>query len=148
MDTYAIPDFTAEGLLPPGIHTCTSDDITDRLTYTAMRQSLFVRFQSLMSQLPDRSCVAYTIINGSFVEQTPSPSDLDALLVVSELRDGTQEQVLASWVDNRQEGIKSTYGCDLFVADEDTFKRAWRSFWGTTRDGTEKGMLKLEEVSP
>lgn len=36
-----IPQFDGYGLLPPGIHDCTLDEVRDRLCWTTKRQEIF-----------------------------------------------------------------------------------------------------------
>jgi hypothetical protein len=96
--------------------------------------------------LPGRESVQYVIVDGSFVEDTPSPGDIDVVVVVKELVDGSGGEQIAQWIAQRHTTLKLKLGCDCFPSDETHAEDYWWGFFGRARNGRAKGVLRLEEL--
>lgn len=72
-----IPEFGADGNLPPGIHWATWDDICSKFGGTTRRRYLLQGLRSLLESLRRAGCrTAY--VDGSFVSSKSDPDDFDA----------------------------------------------------------------------
>lgn len=72
-----IPNFDSEGNLPPGVHTCTWQELVARFGQTPYRRWLI---QGLLAALRALSVAGCTLayIDGSFVTVKEQPGDFDA----------------------------------------------------------------------
>ncbi len=72
-----IPQFDADGLLPPGVHWANWDELTDRLGNNPWRQHLMTGLRAALENLKGAGCrIVY--LNGSFVTSKDLPNDYDA----------------------------------------------------------------------
>ena len=139
----AIPEFTQDGLLPPGIHSCTFHEVQSRFGFTLTRVAIALGLRQMIHNLPDGSAVKHIITDGSFVQNVANPTDVDVVLVVESLKDGDPGQLLLSWIARRHLDLKAMDQLDVYVADEQTVREYWLGKFGSTRDGRSKGMLKI-----
>lgn len=72
----AIPQFTAEGLLPAGIHWASWPDIQNRFGYTPYRQELLLGLMAGIGPLQAAGCRAI-FLDGSFCTDKLVPGDFD-----------------------------------------------------------------------
>jgi hypothetical protein len=138
-----IPEFLSNGLLPAGLHDCSLQDVADRFSFTPDRRLLFEKFRQAISFLPSHEAIDCILVDGSFAEDRPAPRDIDAVLVVGDLLDGGPGGLLLAWVATRHRQLKATYSADLYVDDSAGVAEHWRGFWGQTRDGRPKGILRV-----
>lgn len=74
-----IPDFDENGLLPPGIHPATLEEVDQRLgRSTPERVELMQSLQWLIDMIRQDD-VLRLIVNGSFVTAEPVPDDIDCV---------------------------------------------------------------------
>src|SRR5579872_2122662 len=72
-----IPEFTADGILPPGIHFTTWAAFVERFAATPAREWLLEGL--LLAVVEFRHAGCHTLyIDGSFVTRKPVPNDYDA----------------------------------------------------------------------
>ncbi|MBY0479039.1 MAG: hypothetical protein K2Q24_15430 [Chitinophagaceae bacterium] len=71
-----IPDFTREGLLPPGIHQATLLEFEKRFVNNVWRKDLFGYLMKLIADLRSIGCKAL-YIDGSFTTNKRLPKDFD-----------------------------------------------------------------------
>ena len=72
-----IADFESDGLLPPGIHWATWQEISDRFGTNEQRNILLAGLKAALDSLKTAGChTAY--IDGSFVTGKEKPGDFDA----------------------------------------------------------------------
>ncbi len=138
-----IPAFTEDGLLPVGQHECTFNEFRISMGFNLTRTGFALRFRQFLHMLPDLSVVTYILVDGSFVQNVTDPSDLDAVLVVESISDGSPGQLLLSWVNKRHIDTKARLGCDVYVADPPLVADYWTRRFGSGRDGRPKGMLRV-----
>ena len=72
-----IPQFDADGLLPPGIHRATSDEVTAVFGSIPWRRQLLAGMEMAMESLRLAGCRT-VYIDGSFVTSKDIPNDFDA----------------------------------------------------------------------
>lgn len=77
-----IPPFNDNGVLPPGIHPATLDEIESR--FGGQSEIRGVQMQSIrwMVDLATRASVLRIVLNGSFVNDIIEPNDVDCVLLV------------------------------------------------------------------
>jgi hypothetical protein len=140
-----IPDLQNDGLLPAGVHDCTLSELVSKFNFTPHRVELLGRFRGLLTQLPPLVGVRYLLVDGSFVEDRPEPHDIDVVLAVESLSDGTPGADLLKWVAVRHNSVKAIFNCDLYVDDEIGIQGYWTRLFGMTRSRRPKGMLRVME---
>jgi hypothetical protein len=72
-----LPDFTTEGLLPPGEHPATWDEILGRFGWNPRRQVLLSGLAAALIPLRSAGCPRL-FLDGSFVTSKELPGDYDA----------------------------------------------------------------------
>ena len=95
-----IPDFSADGLLPPGIHDCTLQEIRHRFGSfqgTEQRLRLFAKLEQLLEAMKQSGIFAAILIDGSFVTTKTVPNDVD--LTASTNMTSTKEAILDQTVE-------------------------------------------------
>ena len=72
-----LPTFTEGGLLPPGVHWATWEEVADRYGGNDWRKELLAGLRRALENLRDAGCrTAY--IDGSFATDKDTPEDFDA----------------------------------------------------------------------
>lgn len=109
-----IPQFNEHGLLPPGIHDCTMDEISGSLCFTDRRHFLFQRLkQFVQAEWTPLGLDCPLLIDGSFTRNKPNPDDID---VVMDLTLAPQSPAtmgaIAIWL--RHAEIKEAYNLDVW----------------------------------
>jgi hypothetical protein len=82
-----IPDLNEQGVLPPGVHECTLEEVGarfGRFAETSQRPDLFARLTAYMGELSKAGVANAIIIDGSFVTAVPHPNDIDLIVVLKE----------------------------------------------------------------
>ena len=109
-----IPQFDADGLLPPGIHWATWDEVAATYGITPWRRRLLDGLQMAINSLRRAGCRT-VYIDGSFVTSKEIPNDFDACWeetgVVPELLDPVLLQF-----DAGRAAQKARYLGELFPA--------------------------------
>jgi hypothetical protein len=72
-----LPDFTSDGLLPPGEHPATWDEILGRFGWNPRRQALLSGLAAALIPLRSAGCTRL-FLDGSFVTSKELPGDYDA----------------------------------------------------------------------
>lgn len=145
----AIPDLNAGGLLPPGCHECTLEELKEvfgRFNKTDRRPRLYRDLERYLGEVRAARVGRYLIVNGSFVTGKPDPNDIDVLLV---LRDDLDlERPVPPYEYNARSGkyVRRQFGLDLFPVFESD--ASYDQMLGVFRKvkhqpGVEKGVLKV-----
>ena len=109
-----IPDFEIGGLLPPGIHWATWQEIYDRFGTNNNRKDLLDGLKSALSSLKAAGCqIAY--IDGSFVTNKETPGDFDACWDPTNVDPRQLDPVLLRFEPGRKTQ-KAKYGGELFIS--------------------------------
>lgn len=110
-----IPQFDEHGLLPPGIHDCTMDEINASLCFTARRNVLFQGLsQFLQIEWTPLGIACPLLIDGSFVRNKPNPDDIDIILDLEVLA-ANHAVSIALNVRMRHDEIKAAYNLDVWT---------------------------------
>lgn len=110
-----IPAFDATGLLPTGIHDGTIEEIAARFAASPDRRSLWETLLQYLAELRRWPLAQELLLDGSFVTSEPAPHDIDAILVLRDDYDLTQEVSPFEYNLRSHSMIKRTYGLDVFV---------------------------------
>ena len=83
-----IPNLNEFGVIPPGIHECTFDEIVERFTNNEHRRALFVGFLIYAEKYIDvffqQGLVTAVLFGGSFITDKEKPKDIDVLLELTQ----------------------------------------------------------------
>jgi hypothetical protein len=81
-----IPDFDADGFLPPGFHDCTLQEISETLCFTTKRESLFNSLQGYCQQWILSTIAVPIFVDGGFATAgADEPKDVDIIVDISGL---------------------------------------------------------------
>lgn len=87
-----VPDFDQFGLLPDGVHSCTVEEVKNKLAWNAQRIRLTDLLWEFIAQelRPRFEIVPPIVLNGSYVTSENCPSDINLVLVLRDLPDNQQ----------------------------------------------------------
>lgn len=142
-----IPDLDPSGLLPPGLHECTTDEILDRFGSfqgSDRRPRLFRNLQQYISELKTAEIGKYLVVDGSFVTGTDSPNDIDVLLVLKDDFDPGVPLPPFKYNARSRRYIRQHFGLDFHFGFEGhpSATEILELFRGVKyRPGTSKGLL-------
>jgi len=142
-DRLPIPEFDAEGNLPPGDHFATLDEIAARFVFPRrqkryeLTQTLVKFVQFVISYRPIR-----IFIDGSYVTEKQLPSDVDIGIVFPESFDLAGE----SWRFQGKSDLTKSLDVELFKIDTDSKRlenmlNGWKIDLDTQRP---KGIVYVE----
>lgn len=142
-----LPSFNENGDLPPGIHLASLVEIVARFGVgTDARIRAAARLTYLL-ELADRSGkLLRFLIFGSFVSTTPSPRDVDIVLMMEhdfKLEDAPREcQTLFSHAD-----ADARFGASVFwlregMVSQEVLAEMFDT-WQTKRDGVKRGIVEV-----
>lgn len=144
-DRDAIPDFDANGNLPPGEYAVSLSDVGERFAWNARRRRLFKGLCSALESLAAAG-VKRIWIDGSFVSAREEPNDIDGCWEWDPtVRMGRLNPVfLETWPP--REAMKRKFGVDFLLSATivDAQGRAIRDFFQEDRDGNRKGILLVQ----
>ena len=109
----------ADGLLPPGIHDMTLDEVKalfGRFQQTDRRPTLFAKLQALVADLQALNFVPHLIVDGSFVTSAPLPGDIDLLLAIDPKILEKPEWAPVEYNVLSSSRLRRRYGVDVLVA--------------------------------
>jgi hypothetical protein len=144
-----IPGLDDAGLLPPGVHDCTLDEVRQRFgafQATDRRPKLYDKLQALVSEAWATGLVSDIIIDGSFVTAKPDPNDIDLILVLNTGHDFSAELRPFEYNVLSTRQARKIYGFDLLVArDKSAVYAECLAFFAQVRGETSrcKGLLRL-----
>lgn len=143
-----LPKPLSNGYLPPGIHTATLDEITQRFgSSTSRRQALADRLRELLHVVRATGQIRRVFIWGSFVTAKPFPRDLDIFLLMkagfdTELANLPPEQRQA--FDHEQAQL--VFEADIFWATEAIGEKelvSWLEVYQLSRDMSQRGIVEV-----
>ncbi len=140
-----MPAFNADGLLPPGVHWASWDELADRFGSNPWRQRLLSGLRAALESLKNAGCeVVY--LNGSFVTSKSVPNDYDACWEESGVDPTFLDPVLLTF-DPGRATQKAKYMGELFpasvIANVDGL--SFLEFFQTDRNtGGPKGIVAIE----
>ena len=140
-----VPDFAEGGLLPPGIHWATWEEIEERFGGTPWRRRLLQGFRAALENLKDAGCrTAY--LDGSFVTEKAVPGDYDACWDGHGVDPEVLDPVLLTF-DSGREAQKAKYLGELFpvVARTNVESPSLLEFFQTDKEsGEPKGIVAID----
>ncbi|WP_420808367.1 DUF6932 family protein [Archangium gephyra] len=138
-----IPDFNAEGNLPPGIHEADWAEFKTRFGTTGHRRHLIKGLEEAMRSLRTAGC-SRLYIDGSFVTSEKSPKDFDACWEETGVDPNRLEPVFFDLRPPRAIQ-KARFGGELFPASAPADGRSmFVDFFQRTRGGQAKGIVTID----
>ena len=143
-----LPEHTERGVLPPGVHTATVEEIAvryGRFQRTARRPQLLMRLREFIDEARRCRQVRRLLLAGSFITVREEPNDLDILMVF------TQRAEFGGILPHEynvlyQSGARRRFGpvVDLHVVEEgsEAMERLLR-FFRRDRSGHEVGIVEI-----
>lgn len=144
-----IPPFAAGGLLPPGEHECTVEDVLERFGVfrgSDRRPRLSRDLVAYVREVRGAAIGKYLIVNGSYVTDIDNPNDIDVLLVLKD--DVRLDAPVPPFQYNARSKryVKKNYGLDFFFGfeHEESAQEMVALFQDVKyRPGETKGILKV-----
>ena len=140
-----IPQFTAHGLLPQGIHPATLEEVLNRFGGNDRREQLLAGLIEALRLLRAAGC-RRVYINGSFVTAKERPNDIDVCWDIDGVDPDALDPVFFDFSDGRAPQ-KARFGAEFFPAQvpEGVTGRAFLDFFQVDKQtGEPKGIIKLE----
>ena len=140
----AIGKLNSNGLLEPGIHDTSLDEIRKVFAYNTRRTTLVDGLQRALGNL-EVSGVKVVFIDGSFTTRKIHPRDVDGCWEVNPSVDvALLDPVFLDFSDHCS-AMRRKYGVHFFIAQriEGGSGVPFSTFFQTTRDGRPKGILRM-----
>lgn len=109
-----LPQFTADGYLPPGLWLCSWQELVGRFGQGEQRRRLIPGLREVLRELQQAGCLLVWI-NGSFATAVPHPADIDLCYDYRGVALSALDPVLLPVPDARV-AQRARYGCEVFVA--------------------------------
>lgn len=141
-----IPEFTELGLLPPGIHSATWHEFSERFVvfqHSDQRIQIGDRLKALYDECKNSEIVRRFLVAGSYVTDKAEPNDYDCLLVfdpaiVKTLLAPHQYNLISHRMAKRR-----FKGDIMTVIDGSAVFLRYLEFFQTTRDGEKTGIVEI-----
>lgn len=140
-----IPQFTAGGLLPQGVHPATLEEVRERFGGNERRLQLLRGLNEALHLLKSAGC-RRIYINGSFVTAKERPNDIDVCWDINGVDADALDPVFFDF-DNGRAAQKARFGVEFFPAQvpEGLTGRTFLEFFQTDKQtGEPKGIVVLE----
>ena len=143
-----IPEFTASGDLPPGVHPATLAEVLARFGQrTAERVAIGGRLARIHGLADSTGSVRRFVVFGSFVTAKPAPNDVDVFLVMEDgFAVGSVEPAVLAVFDHA--AAQERLGASVFwlrqMAALDG-EQAAVEYWQVTREGGLRGIVEIVE---
>jgi hypothetical protein len=137
-----IPEFEG-GVLPPGIHQASWQEVEERLGWNPTRQNLLLGLKTLLEELARAGC-SRVWLDGSFVTDKLHPADFDLVWDPNGVNLGELDQVLQD-LDPPREAQKRRYGGDILpnVVEEGSGMPFLEFFQQDSVTGQVRGIVEL-----
>jgi hypothetical protein len=118
-----IPDLKEYGLLPPGIHKCTIDEIKQKFCYNSSttRVPLWKNFIAFIEWVINMNVFDILYFNGSYTTDKVNPNDIDCVLLLPDIINEVQKKNINPKIFNNK-FIKSLYKIHLYLCKEEDDK--------------------------
>lgn len=109
-----IPSLDDHGLLPPGEHPCTLEEVRDTFVTSQHRQELWQMFLTFLRELREQKLTHPIYLAGGFISGKDTPDDID---LVHDLRTAPDYNQFLGWrlFCTAREAIKTNYRIDYCV---------------------------------
>ncbi|MBI2203356.1 MAG: hypothetical protein HYU41_05835 [Candidatus Rokubacteria bacterium] len=141
-----LPQLTSDGVLPPGVHPATLDEIAAVFaTQTAIRRNLGSRLRRILALAQQTGQLRKAFVWGSFPTAKPDPADIDIMLVMSA---AFRSEECASEVRQVFDGeiAERILGATILWIREDVPSELVDSFleqWQIDRGGRRRGIVEV-----
>jgi hypothetical protein len=141
-----IPDFTATGDLPVGVHRVSLPEALFRFgTGSKRRRRLALRLERVFRLATDTGHLARFIVFGSFVTTKLEPNDVDVFMIMDDDFDvavlNRESQLMFDHA-----AAQTHFGCSVFwLRRLAAFggEEATVEYWQIKRDGTKRGLIEI-----
>lgn len=141
-----ISDFTADGLLPPGVHWAAWEEIQARFRTTGHRRRLLRGPRRALLELKQAGCER-VYLDGSFVTRKTTPGDYDACWDVAGVDASKLDPLLLQFDWNARVRQKAKYEGEFVISDymEARSGLVFVEFFQTDREtGDVKGIVAID----
>ena len=145
-----VPPLTSEGLLPPGIHDCSLEDVRarfGRFQGSDQRPRLWNQLLELVSAMQTSGLCEALLVDGSFVTEKPAPNDVDILAVLRPGHNFERELSAAEYALVSRTLLRRRFGFDVLLAESGTrLYETYIEFFSRVRErpSLRKGLLRLQ----
>jgi hypothetical protein len=142
---YVLPEFTEAGLLPPGLHRASWEEVSARFGGTRKRTRLLEGLLRVAINLRDAGAVTLWL-DGSFTTSKPNPNDFDGVWDPTRVDLRKVDPVLLDRADLKTGRFKqkAKYGGELLISVNRGSGMPFEQFFQLTRDGETKGIVLLD----
>jgi hypothetical protein len=144
-----IPEWLANGDLPPGVHFASWREIEERMSFNPRRRRLVAGFRRPCKELRNAGC-RLVYLDGSFVTRKEHPHDFDACWDVQNVNDDRLDPVFWDFSRGRATQKRRFLG-EFFLAQlpEGATGRAFVDFFQVNKlNGEAKGILAIRLRGP
>jgi hypothetical protein len=116
-----LPEFDAQGLLPPGLHDATLAEVRERFgrfQVSDCRLKLCQQLEAFLQDVRSSTLIEAVIVDGSFVTAKDEPGDIDVILVLSSNHDWSERLRPFEYNLLSKKQVRKRFGFDLFVASQ------------------------------
>lgn len=109
------------------------------------RELLLDRLVALLKEVGETGLFTEAWIDGSFVTDKEVPNDVDVVLF-HKIAYSLSPREIKLYRELKDEDLMMfRYHCDLYVVQHDLprIRTYWRTFFGSTRDGVPKGIIRI-----
>lgn len=129
-----IPQFDQTGLLPPGIHPASLDEIEERFGQLSEIRRVQMESVRWLVDLAVRAGVQRIVLNGSFVTDIMEPNDVDCVLLVAERSHNRQAE---------EELLQGLPFLDISLVGREDFEELVSVTFATDRFAIKKGLIEV-----
>ncbi len=147
--TTKIPSFNEDGLLPEGVHDCAFEEAEacfGVFQASDQRPRLWAEFKEFYRQAKASGIIEQLLLDGSFVTATPSPNDMDIVVVVRTSHDFGADLPPYQYNLLAQQRVRRRFGFDIVVVKNGTDNLAHATeFFAQVRQkpALKKGLLRI-----
>lgn len=142
----SLPDFSATGDLPPGVHRASLAEAVSRFGADSVRRKLLaLRLESIHQIALQTGYLVRFVVFGSFVTEKRDPNDVDVFMIMDDNFDmGSLVGEARLLFDHA--GAQDHFGCSVFwLRQLGAFggEEAAIADWQVKRDGTLRGIVEI-----
>lgn len=98
-----IPEMTEFGLLPAGVHDCTSAEAEEIFCHNDCRREIWEGFSRFLARLEELPQPSEILLDGSFVTDKVSPRDVDVVVDITNCNDNERSAWFEAFRISHQE---------------------------------------------
>ena len=144
--TVELPEFNADGDLPPGIYPVTLAEALNRFGHgSPQRQIVAGRLARIYRLVVSTRCLARFVVFGSFVTAKPDPHDVDVVIIMEDAFDLSVVSGEAAVVFRHAEADTQLGASVFWTTRSGAFggEQAMIEYWQTRRQGGSRGILEI-----